>query len=219
MRQGHFRLNRLLSEPLTQFLLKTPFTPNHVTVLSMLFGIGAGFLFATGERVPSLLAVFCYQIAIVLDNCDGEIARAKSLGSPFGAWFDIFADFTTDLSLFLGIALGALRQGKEGPVLLFAALCLTGEVLHLAIVIMEKLRGFGPAVYEKPNPEVVRRKNVIFNFFDALREGESSWFVVLFVLAGKSIWLLWFGGVYMQFLWMGALFLNFRYLFWKKAPQ
>lgn len=212
MRAGHFRLNRVLSEPLTALLLKTPLTPNQVTGLSMACGIGAGFLFAGGSWAHSVLGALCYQSAMVLDNCDGEIARKKNLRSAFGAWFDIFADFVTDLSLFLGIAAGCLRQNVEGPVQLFALLCIFGGSMHLVLVILEKIRGFGPAVYENPNPDTEQRRNIIYGVFDALREGESSWFVLIFALLGKAAWLLWFGGIYMQVLWLSALALNFRHL-------
>jgi phosphatidylglycerophosphate synthase len=156
---------------------------------------------------------------MVLDNCDGEIARAKNMKSALGAWLDIVADFVTDVSLFLGIAAGCLRQGVEGPVGLFAFLCLSGGLLHLTLVILEKLKGFGPAVYENPNPGTEARQNPVFIFFDALREGEASWFIVIFCVLGKALWLLWFGGVYMQVLWMSALILNFRHLAAKKAVR
>ncbi len=213
-----FRLNRLFSKPLSEVLLRTPLTPNHITTVSLALGLGAGYFFSRGSYAEGLWAALLYQLAVILDNCDGEIARAKGLGSTFGAWYDIFADFVTDFSLFAGLAVGALRSGAEGPILLFAALCLTGGLMHLSLVILEKLRGFGPAAYASPHPEHSTRKNPFLTLFDSLREGDSSWFVVLFTASGHAIWLLWFGGVYMQVLWLAALVMNFRWLFpWKKA--
>lgn len=211
-----FRLNRVFSNPLSRILLRTPLTPNHVTTLSVTLGISAGCFFALGTYGASLTGAFLYQLAVILDNCDGDIARAKKLGSVFGGWYDIFGDIITDLSLFGGVALGAWRSGVAGPVPLFAALCLSGALLHLSLVILEKLRGFGPAVHAAPHPEHGTRKNVLLNIFDCLREGDSSWFVVIFALAGRTEWLLWAGGVYMQALWLSAFVLNFRWLFLAK---
>ena len=208
-----FRLNRLFSRPLSGLLLKTPVTPNHITTVSLAAGLAAGWFFSQGSFRDGLWGAFLYQLAVILDNCDGEIARAKNLGSTFGAWYDIFADFVTDFSLFAGLALGALRAQAEGPVLLFAALCLTGGLMHLSLVVLEKLKGFGPAAYAAPHPEHSTRKNPFLTLFDSLREGDSSWFVVLFAATGHAVWLLWFGGVYMQVLWLAALVMNFRWLF------
>ena len=213
-----FRLNRIFSRPLTRILLATPLTPNHVTTLCLLTGLAAGYLFSKGLYETSLVGAILYQIAVVLDNCDGEIARAKKLGSVFGGWYDIAADFTTDISLFGGIALGALASGLKGPVGLFTALCLSGSVMHLSLVVLEKIRGFGPAVYGSAHPESATRKNILLNIFDCLREGDSSWFVVLFAAMGTTSWLLWFGGIYMQVLWISAVLVNFRWMFGAKQP-
>lgn len=210
-----FRLNRLFSTPLSGLLLKTPITPNQVTVTSLLFGVLAGFLFSQGTYVSGLWAALCYQTAIVLDNCDGEIARAKNLKSAFGAWLDIIADFFTDTSLFIGIGFGVLKNSPEKPAGLFIALCLFGAAAHLSLVILEKLKGFGPAVFHAPNPDGEKRQNIFFNLFDSLREGESSWFVVTFAILGTVEWLLWFGGIYMQILWISVILLNFKWIFGK----
>ncbi len=208
-----FRLNRLLSKPLTFLLLKTSITPNQITTISLTAGLCAGLFFSQGQYAAAIFGSLLYQFAIVLDNCDGEVARAKNMKSRFGGWYDIVADFMTDIALFAGISLGALRGQAEGPVTLFTFLCLSGAGLHLTLVILEKLRGFGPAVFNAPHPEHEKRQNIFLTFFDALREGDSSWFVMLFALSGKTIWLLWFGGVYMQILWIAAVIMNFQWLF------
>ena len=207
------RVNRVFSRPLTRLLLATPLTPNQVTTLSLFIGIGAGWLFSQGAYGPSIAASLLYQLAVVLDNCDGEIARAKNLGSRFGGWYDLAADLVTDLSLFGGVALGVHRAGTAGPVLLFAVLCLSGAAVHFLLVVAEKLRGFGPAVYASPHPEHATRGNPFLTLFDSLREGDSSWFVPLFAVLGRTEWILWLGGVYMQALWISAFLLNFRWTF------
>ena len=214
-----FRLNRVLSKPLTALFLHSPLTPNHITTLSLALGLGAGYLFSQGRYGTSLAAACLNALAVILDNCDGEIARAKNMKSNFGAWYDIAADFLTDVSLFGGVALGALRNHSEGPVFLFVVLTFSGVFLHVALVILEKVRGFGPAVFNAPHPEHEKRVNPLLGVFDALREGESSWLVLLLALSGNILWLLWLGGVYMQLLWIAAFVLNFRWLFRKKGTS
>ena len=169
-------------------------------------------LFSHGNYVSGLLAAACYQMAIVLDNCDGEIARAKNMGSPFGAWLDILADFFTDLALFAGLAFGLYHNRPDSPALLLGLACAFGSIMHLTLVILEKLKGFGPAAFSASNPDQAHRTHFLWNIFDSLREGEASWLVVFFALCGQTHLLLYAGAIYMQILWISALILNFRWL-------
>lgn len=207
-----FRLNRVFSTPLARLLLKTPLTPNQVTCLSLASGMAAGFFFSKGRYETSLIAAGFYILACLLDNCDGEIARTKKLSSVFGGWFDIVADFFADTAVFTGIAISMLGRGDDTNVLLFLFLCLSGATIHCGLVVLEKLRGFGPAVYGNPNARTAGSVR-FFKLFDALREGDACWLVLVFALAGESHTLLWFGGVYMQVLWTTALYLNRKQFF------
>jgi phosphatidylglycerophosphate synthase len=207
-----FRLNRVFSAPLARLLLATPLTPNHVTCLSLASGIGAGCLFSVGRFETSVAAALLYVLACLFDNCDGEIARKKNLGSAFGAWFDIGADLIADVAVFTGIAFSMFGRGDDANVGLFLALCVSGAVMHCALVVLEKLRGFGPAAYGAPNAGR-SAKLAFLKLFDALREGDACWLVLLFALAGQAHTLLWYGGVYMQVLWVVALLMNRKHLF------
>jgi phosphatidylglycerophosphate synthase len=200
-----FRLNRVLSRPLTSLLLKTPLTPNQITLVSLAFGLLCGALMSLGGYWTSLAGAACYQAAIVLDNCDGEVARAKNKSSVFGGWLDMGADLITDLALFSGVTAGLMRQDAALPLRLCWALCVSGALIHFLLVVLEKLKGFGPAVFKAGQAK--------HGLFDALREGDASWFVVILCAAGQTGFLLWGGAVYMQALWIGALLLNFRKVF------
>lgn len=208
----NIKLNRILSKPLTAVLLKTPVTPNQVTFFNLFLGILAGFLFSKGSYLSSLAGALVYQLLSVLDNCDGEIARAKNLRSTFGGWLDILVDFINDTALFVGITIGLLKIHPSPIVLLLGILAASGNVFHCLLVIAEKIKGFGPAVFNQDTPQGAGRENIFYKLFNAFREGEASWFVVLFALAGKSGWILILGAFYMQVLWISALALNFKYL-------
>lgn len=211
-----FRPNRVLSRPLTSFFMLTPLKPNHVTLLSAAFGVASGMLFSHGTYLSGLLAAFCYQTAVVLDNCDGEIARAKNMRSPVGAWLDILGDFATDLALFGGLAMGLHHKHAYEPAALLGGLCAFGAVFHLALVMLEKNRGFGPAAFASANPDRENRPSRLRGIFDGLREGEASWFVVVFAVLGRADWLLYAGAAYMQILWISAVAVNFRWTFGKR---
>jgi phosphatidylglycerophosphate synthase len=105
-------LNRRLSRPLTRLLLRLPLTPNQVTVLSFLTGLLAAWSFAGGSYSAGLFGALLFQLAAVLDCCDGEVARVKFAESSFGDALDITLDAIANLALFAGIARGAWVAGE-----------------------------------------------------------------------------------------------------------
>ncbi len=97
-------LGRPISGWITHVLLELPVTPNMVTALSLLLGLVAAYLVAF-EQMFAWGAGLLFA-SWVLDNCDGEIARTKHLGSTWGAWFDIYADFITNEAFILAMGVG-----------------------------------------------------------------------------------------------------------------
>ena len=214
-----FKINRFFSRPLTAILLKTPLTPNHVTLLSLGFGAAAAFLFSRGDYGHMVSGAVCLQIAAVLDCCDGEIARAKNLKSKLGAVLDVVVDLAVDLLLFSGIAAGLIRQAVPGPLGPVWGLCVFGTTLNFILVILERQKGFGPAVFNRHHPEGSGRESVLFKITEAASEGDVSWLVLAAAIAGKMDWLFWCAGVYMQVLWIFPLSMNFRWIFLKTTHE
>jgi len=68
-------------------------TPNQVTFVSALLGITAGTLLLAPIGLPAALAAFfVYQLHVLADYVDGEIARVKGVASLKGAYFDLMVD-------------------------------------------------------------------------------------------------------------------------------
>ena len=110
------KINGRVSLPLSKLLIRTPLTPNMISVLINLIGMLCGPLYALGH--PVLGAVFM-QIATVLDRCDGEVARIKLMETKKGQWVDTISDQFTVLSFLIGVPLGYyLQTGSVVPVLL-----------------------------------------------------------------------------------------------------
>jgi phosphatidylglycerophosphate synthase len=82
-------------------------TPNQVTAVSAVAGLAvAGLLI--GRSWPVLLAAFLvYQLHILLDYVDGELARVKGLESPVGAYFDLMVGRLTKPLIIYGAVIGA----------------------------------------------------------------------------------------------------------------
>ncbi len=75
------------------FALRTPLTPNHVTIGHTLLGMTAGALISTGRPAMLVAAGAIYEFRSVLDCFDGVLARARGTASPYGRAMDQIGDF------------------------------------------------------------------------------------------------------------------------------
>jgi len=114
-----YLLIRRLSVRLTTLMLPFPITPNLITGLSVLLGIVAGVAVSTGTYQWTVIGGGLLMASLILDNCDGEVARVKHQFSDWGAWFDIYGDFVVNAAFMAGMAVGAWRRFDQ-PVYLYA---------------------------------------------------------------------------------------------------
>jgi CDP-L-myo-inositol myo-inositolphosphotransferase len=108
-----FPLIRQLSCRLTPILLKTFFTPNQITFLSLLCGLLCAGCFSFGAHNLEVIGAFFLVISYTLDNCDGEIARIKNMSSEFGAKFDDMVDWIVDASFFIALGYGVTQVNEQ----------------------------------------------------------------------------------------------------------
>lgn len=108
-----FPLVRQLSYRLTPILLKTPITPNQVTVLSLLFGLMCAVCFMMGNYLFGIIGAVFLTTSYTLDNCDGEVARIKNMSSEFGAKLDDMVDWTVDASFFAALGYGTSQSMNQ----------------------------------------------------------------------------------------------------------
>ena len=93
-------------------------SPNTITLISMLIGLAAAGCIATGLYQWGILGALLFQFAVIMDCCDGEVARLTFSESAFGKEFDILADNVVHIAIFVGIATGAYLHGPwEGSIL------------------------------------------------------------------------------------------------------
>ena len=131
------QLRKNLSEPVVRFIQEpaawpivrafkeTPVTPNQVTALSALLGIGAAFLFSQGDARSMIQGGIIFELSRILDSVDGELARAKGMASDWGRIVDGIGDYVSSIAILVGLMIG-LPDSK-------------GELLILAFLIF--LRG------------------------------------------------------------------------------
>jgi len=98
--------NRKVSRWFTRLFLAMGLSPNSITVLAGLIGLVAAAGFGVGTYSAGIAAALLFQLAAVIDCCDGEVARLTFTESPFGAWLDIVLDNIVHMAIFMGIAVG-----------------------------------------------------------------------------------------------------------------
>ncbi len=136
--------NRKCSGPLTRLFLQLRWTPNAITIVSMMIGlVSAGFFFP-GSWEFALIGALLFQVSVIIDCCDGEVARLTFSESKFGQELDIWADNIVHIAIFAGIACGAYLQGPweqtHLPLILGASAVLANVVSLLLVNIARQLR-------------------------------------------------------------------------------
>jgi 1L-myo-inositol 1-phosphate cytidylyltransferase / CDP-L-myo-inositol myo-inositolphosphotransferase len=104
--------NRAVSARLSRVFLFLRLSPNAVTMVATAVGVCAAAAFSTGSYAAGIAGALLFQLAAIVDCCDGEIARLTFTESPFGERLDILTDNIVHMAIFAGIGWGAfVAQG------------------------------------------------------------------------------------------------------------
>ena len=158
-------LDRVFHDPIamvfSRLFIRLGVTPNAVTLLSMVFGVAGGVLFAFSNFWLNLTGVLLQIFAAILDCSDGQVARLTGQTSRLGRVLDGTVDTVNFAAVYA--ALGVRMMGECIPftdvtwgfwiwpiVLLAAAYCHAGQcrmadyfrLAHLAFLEPEKIASF-----------------------------------------------------------------------------
>ena len=186
--------NRRVSSHLTRWFLKTSLTPNHITLISLGVGFVAGFFFWVGGYGNGMVGALLFQFSAILDCCDGEVARSKSMQSRLGWWLDLVGDNVVHVVLFLSIAWAAHRDTGSGVPLVLGIAASAGVLMSLGMVLLLE-RGSGKS----------GRSGLLNRAVDQLTNRDFSVMVLLFAVAGRIDWFLWLAAVGSNIFWMVLL--------------
>ena len=124
---------RKISGFITWLLVKTPVTPNQITIISLILGIASAAFFSHGAHTYTIIAGLFYFISTVFDQCDGEVARYKQMTSDFGKTFDIIVDSIVNATITIGITIAIYKTNGSGLSIIAGLLAMTGIVISLLL--------------------------------------------------------------------------------------
>ena len=118
------KFNRKISAFITKFLVKTPITPNLISLIIPLFAPLAFVMLSQGVYPWIFIGGLLVQFLSIIDGNDGEVARLKFMSSKWGEWLDPIMDRYVDSLIIAGLSWGYWRAtGNE-------------FIIPMAIVIM-----------------------------------------------------------------------------------
>jgi len=115
-------------KPLGNRLKRTGLTPDHLTVVGILVGVGAAVAIAFGQLLLGLALVI---LAALPDLLDGALAKASDAASQRGAFFDSTIDRLTDAVLLGGVGWYlASEQSSHMVMLPFAVMAVSSIISY-----------------------------------------------------------------------------------------
>jgi len=162
----HF--DRKISGAISRQLLKTPVTPNQITVFVTGLGLGAGWLMSQPGYTPKVEGAFLFLLTSILDGCDGEIARAKKMTSKLGGWLDLWGDNVVHVAVFYGLGIGLFRDTGSEVYLTLGKFAVFGTIVSASLASYQTyLKARVPSPQPSPDMHVGRGRS------EATGEGQS----------------------------------------------
>jgi len=119
-----------LSVYVTRWVLNhTRLLPNQITVLSLLVGLAAAAAYSSTAPLVVALGLVAFNVHVLLDYVDGEVARCRGLTSTRGAYLDLVTDRVTFPLLLFCAGLGVFRQLGDPTALILGFAASFGQFL------------------------------------------------------------------------------------------
>jgi phosphatidylglycerophosphate synthase len=126
-------LNRRISLRVSRLLVRTPLSPNAISVGILAVGLAGAWLAARGTYAATLAGAGLLQLQSILDGCDGEISRVTYRHSLVGEWLDTISDDVTSYAFFGAAAWGLYATRGVVAYLLAGAVVVIGGLLTSGI--------------------------------------------------------------------------------------
>ena len=183
-----FPLIRHISRPISKILIRTPITPNHITTMSLIFGIIGSLLFISSKPEDKILGSLAFVVSYIFDNCDGEVARYKNLTSNFGEKFDTFVDWVVHTLLYAALGYGSAQEFGDSIWLWLGLTGSIGGTINYFIVIFIESRKKNITDFQEEVMPTAITERIIFIFRESFRA--DFCFIILILALTDFLWIL-----------------------------
>lgn len=161
-------------------------SPNQITVFSGIFGVASGlvaYMSSDIGRVALPIAAALLFVSVILDCCDGMLARLTGQSSEFGMVLDGAVDFIVAMAFGLGLSFAVVPHIEGDWALPMIIITFPSMIVHCAVYDHLKNRFVLLANPPKPPPaDTGKNGNLFIRFFKALYE--NIYFGVSYALTG-----------------------------------
>ncbi len=106
-------IDRPISLFVTRRLLPHAITPNQITLVSTAVGLLGALALARGTSWAQFVGGLLLTASVIIDGCDGEVARIKFMESEFGRKLDFFLDNVVNVAAIFAVGAGHAWAGGE----------------------------------------------------------------------------------------------------------
>src|SRR5437588_1467837 len=123
---------RPIAAAIVWLIYPTRLTPNHVTSMAILIGMASAFAFSLSTTASITVAGILIVLKDILDDADGQLARAKELYSRRGRFLDSVGDFFVNLAVFAAITWSVYRIHSNRLTIVLGVLSLLGITVRVS---------------------------------------------------------------------------------------
>lgn len=188
-------MNRKFSWLLSRLFIKLGFSPNAITLLSTVIGLIGAACFAVGSYQMGIIGALLFQLAVIIDCCDGEVARLTFAESRLGQALDLVSDNIVHMAVFAGIAWGTYLENPWHYTylpLLLGSLAVVSTGFSLWGV--NRVRSLRAQALNWRRLSQARRTRFDF-ILEYVANRDFSIVVMVFACFGVLPWFLWLGAV------------------------
>lgn len=196
--------NRTVSAQLSRIFLFLRLSPNAVTMVATAVGVLAAATFSKGSYAAGIVGALLFQLAAIVDCCDGEVARLTFTESPFGEQLDIMTDNIVHMAIFAGIGWGAfVAQGgwQSAAPRPWLPLALSGAAVFanaMSLWLVTRAKAIRNRQGWRNPAQAARVEFILKN----MASRDFSVILLFFAAIGKLNWFLWMTAIGANIFWV-----------------
>ncbi|MFQ5965314.1 MAG: CDP-alcohol phosphatidyltransferase family protein [Candidatus Scalinduaceae bacterium] len=184
---------RKISGFISKLLIRTPVTPNQITIMSLVLGLFSGFFFSFGGYTFNISAGLLFFLSIVFDQCDGEVARLKHMESNFGNLLDIICDTLVSAALVAGITFALYKTDESSSIIIIVLGIMAMSGISISILLT--------TYFDVNNTDQIYDKTK--EWIDKLNNRDFLYIIIIACITiNQMIWFLWIMAIGTNIYWI-----------------